>query len=135
VFCAKTENDTGTARDDTAAADLRDIVVGRRGNRQRLRLEVVDDQHVLKPKAREHILRPDDPAGVRQRNFVALDRAGDGKDRRTRLHGRLVEDALLHRLLDRLETAGLDRRKLPRLGIGIHKQCEAGIRAADIADQ
>jgi hypothetical protein len=71
-----------------AASHLNLVVVVERRDGQRLRLEIIDDHHILETEIGDHVVRADNPGAVGERNFIAVDRAGHGKNGRTRLDRR-----------------------------------------------
>ena len=132
---AGAEHDAAGRRLGRAAADLLHMLLAEGDDGQRLRLEVVEHDHVVEPEIGEHRPRPHHPWTIGQVDFVAVDRSGHRQHRRARLNRGPVEDRRLDRVVDGGEFGRLDDRKLLRLGIGVDQDREAGIGAADVADQ
>ncbi|OWK26230.1 hypothetical protein AJ87_02295 [Rhizobium yanglingense] len=125
----------GSDKFSGCSANALAIVFTERGNRQCLRLEVVDDNHVLDAETFKHRVRTDDPVAIGQRNFIAVDRTGNGENSRTRAHVRLCKNALQDRFIDGSEIGCANVREIDGLGRGVRKNGEARIRSADIANQ
>ena len=119
--------------DRPAIADRHQIVARERRQRQRQRLEVIKQDHLLDAEARDHALRFDHPMAIGQRHPVALDGP------RQRQHGRMRRHVGRQHGGDRIVDGGEIGRQHGReaddpAGL-VRDQREAGIGAANIADQ
>ena len=120
---------------DLSSADFVPVLLVQRGGRQGLRLGTVETDHVLQEEVAHHLFGANDPGAVRQAGFIAVDRSGNGKNRRTGLHRGLVEHTGLNGFFNGFEIGGRENRKFLRLRIGIHENGETRIGSADVADQ
>jgi len=132
---ARAEHNPRRAALDFAGADGMPVFSVERRRRQGLCLEIIEHDDVVEGEILHHLPRAHDPGAIGQFDLVTVHRAGDGENRRTRLNRGLVEHAGLNRIVDGLEIGGRDNRKLFRLRVSVHQDGEAGIGAADVADQ
>ncbi len=132
---AGAEHDAAGGRFRLAGADLFHVLFAERHDGERLGLEIVENDHIAQAERLDHHARPHHPGAIGEFDLVAVDRTGDGEHRRTRLDRGAVEDGGLDRIVDRGKIGGLHDRELFGLRIGIDQDGEAGIGAADIADQ
>ena len=133
--CTRPEHDLRPVGLRLAAADRVQHVVAERRERQRERLEIVDDHHVVDAEPVHHCPRPDHPVGVGEVDLVSLDGAGDGNDGGARHDAGHGEYAFLHCRFDVRKIAGVDRIERLRFRMGVAQQREARVRPADVADQ
>jgi hypothetical protein len=89
--------------DDRAAADLAalGVIFAQGSDRQGLRGEIIDDDDFIEPEFGNHPPRPHDPGTIGKVDLVAIDGSSHRQDRRTRPHGRLVQNFGLDRRVER----------------------------------
>ena len=106
-----------------------------RRERQRQRLEIVEEHDVLHAEPSDHVGRADHPVGVGEVDGVAVDRPGEVDERGARPELGVGEHGRFDRRLDVGKIGGRDRLEQDQRRFGVGDQREARIGAADIADE
>ena len=133
--CAGAQNHTLSVRMSGCTADIFQMVIVEGDNSQCLCFKIIEDGDVLQVEALHHLARLHNPLAIGERNFIALDRAGNGNHCRARLDGCVIQNNSLDCIFQRCEIFGQQNRKFFWLGVGINQNSKAGIGAADITDK